>query len=417
MRFLKLCFFILLFTLLGCSSSQPRTSSSKTFDNTEYNLEPLFRVYHDAQSTSKVYFQINSKELLYTRQFGSTDFSSRVNIYWELTSDKITDILDSAVITMVDINNTNEQKILRGDFQIKAPFGKITYLAIKVRDLNKNVTHSETITIDKATKFGSQFFLPKYKTGEIFFKEYVSSKDTLVLFCKSTGKLFVNHYKREFSLAPPPFATNTSKPFDYKPDSSFIIEEDKEHKFLVPELKKGFFHFRADTSSKTGFTVFKFSESFPEVTTAEQLIKPLRYITSKDEFEQLNTNTNKKAAVDNFWLEVGRNKDRAKGLIRKYYTRVENANKNFTSYVEGWKTDRGMIHIIYGPPASIFKNAYSETWTYHEERSFNSFTFTFVKVLNPFTNNDFMLDRSGIYKNSWYNALDYWRQGKINFDY
>ena len=33
-------------------------------------------------------------------------------------------------------------------------------------------------------------------------------------------------------------------------------------------------------------------------------------------------------------------------LIKTYYSKVEKANEMFTSHLEGWKTDRGMISII-----------------------------------------------------------------------
>ena len=32
--------------------------------------------------------------------------------------------------------------------------------------------------------------------------------------------------------------------------------------------------------------------------------------------------------------------------------------------VEGWRTDRGLVHIIFGTPNSIYKNDDTETWIY-----------------------------------------------------
>ncbi|MCE9540005.1 MAG: GWxTD domain-containing protein, partial [Bacteroidetes bacterium] len=92
--------------------------------------------------------------------------------------------------------------------------------------------------------------------------------------------------------------------------------------------------------------------------------------------------------------------------------RVQDANLYFTSYLEGWKTDRGMIYLIYGSPNVTYKTANSETWIYGEENNINSLSYTFSKTNNPFTNNDFTLDRSVVYKQSWYTAVDIWRQGR-----
>ena len=124
-------------------------------------------------------------------------------------------------------------------------------------------------------------------------------------------------------------------------------------------------------------------------------------------------NENKKIAVDNFWLKATRNPDRGKKIIREYYTRVQDANEYFMSYLDGWKTDRGMIYIVYGLPDVVYKTSVSESWIYGEEGNLMSLNFTFVKVNNPFTDNDYILNRSPIYQSSWYVAVEAWRQGII----
>ena len=86
--------------------------------------------------------------------------------------------------------------------------------------------------------------------------------------------------------------------------------------------------------------------------------------------------------------------ERARTLIREFYTRVESANNYFTSYLEGWKTDRGIIYIIYGVPNVVYKNKDYENWIYGEENNMMSINFTFHRVNNPASNNDFSLSRS-----------------------
>jgi hypothetical protein len=91
---------------------------------------------------------------------------------------------------------------------------------------------------------------------------------------------------------------------------------------------------------------------------------------------------------------------------------VQDANYYFTSYLEGWKTDRGMVYLIYGSPNVIYRTLNSETWIYGEENNVNSLSYSFTKVNNPFTNNDYTLERSVVYKQSWITAVDIWRQGR-----
>ena len=56
--------------------------------------------------------------------------------------------------------------------------------------------------------------------------------------------------------------------------------------------------------------------------------------------------------------------EQAKELIRIYYNRVFFSNYYFTSDREGWKTDSGMIFIVYGPPNTFYKSEDEEKWGY-----------------------------------------------------
>lgn len=59
-------------------------------------------------------------------------------------------------------------------------------------------------------------------------------------------------------------------------------------------------------------------------------------------------------------------------VMEEYYRRVEIANKNFSHYREGWRTDRGMVFIMFGPPSSIDRYPFEinakpyEIWYYNE---------------------------------------------------
>ena len=94
-------------------------------------------------------------------------------------------------------------------------------------------------------------------------------------------------------------------------------------------------------------------------------------------------------------------------------SRVEFANKLFSCHLEGWKTDRGMISIIFGTPSytSLVRN--SEVWIYGDENNIHSLKFVFDQKLNPFSSNDYVLSRNYSYKNPWYRAVESWRNGKV----
>ena len=143
------------------------------------------------------------------------------------------------------------------------------------------------------------------------------------------------------------------------------------------------------------------------------MVRPMRFITTKQEYETLVESDNLKKDVDEFWFRTAGNSERAIEIIEEYYSRVEVANKNFTSITQGWSSDRGLIYIVYGQPTSVTKTATYETWMYTEKTNIMSVEFTFLKIDNEFSKNNYVLDRSGSYKSSWYRFIDSWRQGRI----
>ena len=152
---------------------------------------------------------------------------------------------------------------------------------------------------------------------------------------------------------------------------------------------------------------------FPSVKTPELLLEPLVYLISESEMADLRSQPNPKLAVDNFWLEAASDINRAKELIRIYYNRVLYANYYFTSFKEGWRTDRGMIYIIYGPPTTLYKTPSQERWIYGKETGENKIEFTFSKYDSPFSQNAYRLNRGADMVSRWVQAIRVWRQGNI----
>jgi hypothetical protein len=72
-----------------------------------------------------------------------------------------------------------------------------------------------------------------------------------------------------------------------------------------------------------------------------------------------------------------------------------------------------MIYIIYGAPTTVYQTTDHETWIYGDSGSPFSTTFQFEKQNNMLSNNVFILRRDPMLKNSWYVAVDAWREGRI----
>lgn len=408
----------ILISLLIIACGTPRKTSTVQTSNYKHDasiIRPQFVIFHVSDTLSELHFKIASKELLYMRHDG-INFSSNVLIsYRLLASYDAKEIVDSSSVKLVDVNNNNSDQSLIGKMNVKALSLNSYFLRVTVTDLNKNVTVTTVLPMEKNNDLNRQNFLVKSKeTDAPLFRNYFKPNEELVIKYKARVgvNVYVRYYNRDFPLAAPPFSTSEPKPFQYKPDSTYLLRLAPSGSMDFTANKKGFYHIQLDTTKREGITLFNFSGTFPEVKKAEDMVFPLRFITSKEEFDELISSKNKKASVEKFWLSSTGSQDRAKEIIRKYYNRIQDANQYFTSYLEGWKTDRGMVYLIYGAPNVIYRAANSETWIYGEENNINSLQYSFTRVNNPFTNNDFTLERSVVYKQSWYIAVDTWRQGR-----
>jgi hypothetical protein len=110
-------------------------------------------------------------------------------------------------------------------------------------------------------------------------------------------------------------------------------------------------------------------------------------------------------------LSITGTPERARIFMRNYFRRVEQANVLFSSYKEGWKTDRGIIYIIFGPPEEVFLVGNREVWEYNNV--YYKGRFTFVKSPTIFDPENFVLIRDKNYSDNWYSMIDLWRKARF----
>jgi GWxTD domain-containing protein len=173
------------------------------------------------------------------------------------------------------------------------------------------------------------------------------------------------------------------------------------------------YFFTHDPTRRSGLCIKASGTHYPRVKDADALQWPLRFITTKTEHEEIIKNAYPKMIIDRFWLECGGSKEHARELIRVFYRRVEEANYYFSTYTEGWRTDRGMIHLLFGNPNQIIRTSQGEVWNYGEDQSASLLSFNFRKVESSWTNNLYVLEREPGYKPYWERMVQTWRSGKI----
>lgn len=161
------------------------------------------------------------------------------------------------------------------------------------------------------------------------------------------------------------------------------------------------------------------SKNYPSIQSARELAQPLIYLMSEKDYEKLisiNDADSLKQTVDRFWLRHIGNKSRTKSVIKKFYNRVEEANKQFSNFKEGWKTDPGMLYILLGPPWYVDERLDEMFWSYSYNRTDPDRNFFFFEPRNKsefFPFDHYIFRRSQSYFTLQYQQIDLWLSGSI----
>jgi len=244
----------------------------------------------------------------------------------------------------------------------------------------------------------------------------------LVYIKNPPDSIYISYYKPFIPIPDPPSMILPEKTIDYGPDT--IIPLPYSDTLPMNFREKGIYQVTLKKDIADGYTILNLGDTYPELTSPQTMIEPLAYLAGPSELDSLLKAARPKAALDEFWIKCGGNIEKARELIRIYYTRVLYANYYFTSYKEGWRTERGMIYIIYGPPDKVYKTNDGESWGYRKpvirSRWGTRFTvqddylfFTFKKKESIFSDNDFYLSRNESLITFWAQAVASWRRGIV----
>jgi GWxTD domain-containing protein len=90
------------------------------------------------------------------------------------------------------------------------------------------------------------------------------------------------------------------------------------------------------------------------------------YIISPEErhsFLHLATNEEREQFIEAFWQRRNPDPDSPENTFKEeHYRRIAYANEHFASGIPGWKTDRGRIYIMWGPPDEIDAHPTGGNW-------------------------------------------------------
>ncbi|MDH4091350.1 MAG: GWxTD domain-containing protein [Cyclobacteriaceae bacterium] len=242
--------------------------------------------------------------------------------------------------------------------------------------------------------------------GRVVEKPFVK-RNTPVSVVSEGETVTISHYINDFPAALPPFSEGMGTVSrSMRVDTTYTLASGKEITFA----EKGLYLVQKDTSDVNGLA-FRVEDDYPRFARVESLADPLIYICTKQEFDRVKAAKGDKKAFDKVILNITGNAERAKNFMRNYFRRVEWANYYFTSYKEGWKTDRGMIFILFGLPDQLFKFDDREVWKF-DNKTLKA-TFNFVKSSTIFDPDNYVLIREKKFQETWYEKIDLWRNARF----
>jgi GWxTD domain-containing protein len=90
------------------------------------------------------------------------------------------------------------------------------------------------------------------------------------------------------------------------------------------------------------------------------------YIITPEErrsFLQLQTNEEREQFIEAFWQRRNPDPDSPENTFKEeHYRRIAYANEHYASGIPGWKTDRGKIYIMWGPPDEVDSHPTGGNW-------------------------------------------------------
>jgi GWxTD domain-containing protein len=137
---------------------------------------------------------------------------------------------------------------------------------------------------------------------------------------------------------------------------------------------------RISATTSRSFTVRWANIPF-SITDIDKAVDQLRYVAEPSDLDYIRAATTpeeKRKRFTEFWAKRDPDPSTARNeLMEEYYRRVEYSNKHFSHYLEGWKTDMGMVYIRFGAPENVERHPFDmnskpyEVWYYYQlERQF-----------------------------------------------
>ncbi len=416
----KIVIFVLLVVSgFACSLLQKSTTTAtkplRLYDPTERGLHPDYYVYHNTLDESTLFFRLFANELLFNQANPEMKTQSRVTLKYNLYSSFADRVLDQSGNREFVINQNDIADYYTANIKIPTEEGKSYFLELILTDQIRQISQRSFLLLDRFNPASQQNFMvltfPDNQIG--FEKFYYPEEQFRIITNKTTAQTIrIAYHAPVFTLPRPPYQTDIQiDQISRDADSVWTVNHDNQKLYQLES--EGIYVFYPDPESMHGLYLSNLGDNFPQIKTAEDMIAPLQYLATPQEYADLQEAAAVKEAVDEFWLDKAGSFSTARELIRVYYNRVVFANLYFTTDRPGWMTDRGMIYLVFGHPEMVNKTETSEEWIYTISGSNRKYRYTFNLTPDPVKAYEYSLHRSETHRPNWNRALQSWREGRI----
>ncbi|MDD5362161.1 MAG: GWxTD domain-containing protein [Ignavibacteria bacterium] len=382
--------------LAGLSFSQDAELKNADINSSRdlFYADPLvFYPQDSAKGRLDLYIEIPLENLMYKKNNATDHFDASVeyNITIKNSSDEIK--LNQTYNETISTTKT-EQKILneRSASNLKNFFlssGKYKIIfTFKDKNNNNEKTKEYGITVKNPlienTLISDILFLSEYKEDASGEKEIVplisgnvGMLNNFYLFyeVRNNGTDIVTKtYKVKFTDDKDKFVFDTTFFLTLQPGKNSIVNKILNDKYYIGSYKLEISDGSELIGSKPFF--YKWLDMPVNLKDLDKAVEQMRYIASEDILDYIKkakTRDEKLKRFLKFWKDNDPTPNTPKNeLMNVYYTRVKIATEKYTHYVEGWKTDMGMVYIMFGTPGNIERHPFEsdskpyEIWTYYD---------------------------------------------------
>lgn len=388
---------LILFIIFGNIFSQVEQSHGKmpyTFYPTFYFDVATYKIENSNKSRVDVFVQVPYSSIQFIKTDDkylakysvSVSFSFDGNIIIERTwnEDVVVDNFKETLSKLSNNYSYQNFELLPNEYEIRCQ--------VTDRDSKKNYVYEGKVTVNdfsSSPNISSIVFISKKiqdKSGTSIIpntSKIITNRDSVITFFYDITSDFARTLNVVYKIIDKKEKEVFQKEFEYNVDTgtNTIYES-------IPQkgLTIGEYQLYVILKDENSNTIVERKKNFlsqyygipTSITDIDKAIDQMVYIARQEEMDYIADGKTLEEKLERY-LDYWKKKDPSpqteeNEMMIEYYRRVDYANDKFGRYIEGWRSDMGMIYILLGPPDNVERHPFEtnskpyEIWEYYDIR-------------------------------------------------